>query len=393
MQSIDDLVGSAKHASDLTSKSMRVRYTLASSVNSGAYHRHTFPRMPDMFLDSRSIKMRFQLRIVSTDPLCCIDAPTALSLFSRIRVLSGSQVVMDVVNNNIYTTLDENINGSSVYESRYEKYLRGHGNLAERRAWASGEREYIFHFNRNSILNTSALLPLSKMSDLHIELFNADGKDVLHSPAGDVSCGFVMSDLELHCNYLSSKSISAYFQTRPLAFHVQEVSHRHNNVVGMTSLLKFSSAHSSLAKIVTLLRSSDTLAVNFAERASRSITAQSIDKYDLFINSVRLYDIPIDSVEQMWKHVIDALPGIRRSEWFDQEYEGSKFLLVNNLNSAPTDFQDSILSGIKTSAHNSDTALQIQFRAVPVNVIADSFLLADGLITLGQGKSDLTLSY
>jgi hypothetical protein len=161
----------------------------------------------------------------------------------------------------------------------------------------------------------------------------------------------------------------------------------------MTSLLKFSSAHSSLAKIVTLLRSSDTLAVNFAERASRSITAQSIDKYDLFINSVRLYDIPIDSVEQMWKHVIDALPGIRRSEWFDQEYEGSKFLLVNNLNSAPTDFQDSILSGIKTSAHNSDTALQIQFRAVPVNVIADSFLLADGLITLGQGKSDLTLSY
>ena len=70
-----------------------------------------------------------------------------------------------------------------------------------------------------------------------------------------------------------------------------------------------------------------------------------------------------------------------------------RFLLVNNLTTATADFSESIISGIKTSAHNSDTALQVQFRAPPINIVADSFLLCDALITLPMGKSDLMLQY
>ena len=72
--------------------------------------------------------------------------------------------------------------------------------------------------------------------------------------------------------------------------------------------------------------------------------------------------------------------------------EASKFLLINNLNAAPIDFNDNLVSGVKTSAHNSDISLELNFRLPPVSVICDSFLLADGLITLKPG-GDLTLSY
>ena len=134
MKSIDELVGSSKHMSDLVSRQARVRYTLSQTVNSGQYFRNTLPKRPDEFLDMRSLRLRFQLRINSTDPNCCIDAPNALTLFNRVRVLSGSQVIMDVINSHIWNAIDENIQSSTPYESKYDRYLCGHGDLAQRRA-------------------------------------------------------------------------------------------------------------------------------------------------------------------------------------------------------------------------------------------------------------------
>jgi hypothetical protein len=182
--------------------------------------------------------------------------------------------------------------------------------------------------------------------------------------------------------------------THPVQYTVNEVSHRFNNVTGQTSLLKFSSAHSSLNRIITLLRDSTAQDVTHSERASRGINAQTIDNFQLFINSVRFYDVNVDSQEQMFGHFKAAFKKVCSSTWFDSEYgTGSKFLLVNNLMSAPSDFAESLLSGVRTSAHNSDSALQIQFVTPPVSVIADSFLLCDGLISLPSGRSELTLTY
>ena len=392
MKTIDDLIGTAKASSDLQSRQARIRYTLSSSVSSGQYHRHTLPKYPDQFIDMRSLRLRFQLEINSTDPNCCVDAPNINTLFSRVRVLCGSSVIHDVINSHIYNAIDENIHGSVPTENKYDRYLRGHGSLAERRAWAQNSREYILSFQRNSVLNCSALLPLFKLSDLHIEIWNCTGPETLHSPLGDQGCTFTMSDMEMHANFMSSKSISSYFATRPVQFHINEVSHRFNNCTGQTSLLKFSSAHSSLNRIITLLRDTGAASVEHGERASRGISAQALDKFQLFINSVRYYDVDVDSTEQMFGHFKNAFPKICYSEWFD-DYSGTKFLLVNNLMSAPSDFAESVLSGVRTSSINSDTALQIQFKMAPNNIVADSFLLCDGLITLPAGRSELTLSY
>ena len=128
------------------------------------------------------------------------------------------------------------------------------------------------------------------------------------------------------------------------------------------------------------------------ERSSRGISSEALDNFQLFINSVRFYDVNVDSTEQMFGHFKNAFPKLCYSEWFD-DYASTKFLLVNNLMSAPSDFAESVLSGVKTSSINSDTALQIQFKLTPTNVVADSFLLCDGLITLPSGRSELTLSY
>ena len=124
---------------------------------------------------------------------------------------------------------------------------------------------------------------------------------------------------------------------------------------------------------------------------SRSISAQQLDNFQLYVNSTRWCDVNVDSLPQMWRH-FGLFKKVLRSEWFDTEYESNKFLLVTNLCSAPSDFNDSLVSGVKTSAHNSDISLELNLKSVPISVICESFLLSDGLITLKPG-GDLKLSY
>ena len=110
MASIEDLVGSAKAQSDLRSNFVRCRYTQAQTVGSGQFFRMTLPKHADQFCDMRSLRLRFNLQVLTGGPgQVAVDAPTVQSIISRIRVLSGSQVLLDIANYNLYAAFEENI--------------------------------------------------------------------------------------------------------------------------------------------------------------------------------------------------------------------------------------------------------------------------------------------
>ncbi len=107
-------------------------------------------------------------------------------------------------------------------------------------------------------------------------------------------------------NYMQTTSVRnpSVRTMQPIPFNLQST--RFNNCTGMTSLLKFSSTHSSLNRIITLLRDSGSLSVRTPERSSRGISAQTLDNFQLFINSNRYYDVNVDSIEQMFGHFKSA---------------------------------------------------------------------------------------
>ena len=396
MASIEDLVGSAKAQSDLRSNFVRCRYTQAQVVGSGQFFRMTLPKHADQFCDMRSLRLRFNLQVLTADPgQVGVDAPTVQSIISRLRVLSGSQVLLDIANYNLYAAFEENITVRST-ESLYEAGLRGAkvGYSANADNQSAG-KEYIMAFPRGTILNTDALLPLDRLSDMHIEIYLCTGKEALSNATGS-DASFTLSDIELHASYLSSASISRYFSSNGVKFHVADVSHRFNNVQAQTSLLKFSSAHSSLNKIVTILRADIDYTNNPAllERLVRGVSGEDIMAYQLFVNTRRFFDEDVDSTEQSWRHFVSAYPSITQSPWWDNEFATSKHVIVNNLQAAPPKFSTSITSGIQTAALNNDISLEIKFTSPPgASTQADSFLISDALITVQPGKSDLMVRY
>ena len=98
-------------------------------------------------------------------------------------------------------------------------------------------------------------------------------------------------------------------------------------------MLKFSSAHSSLNKIVTILRADIDYTNNPAllERLVRGVSGEDILAYQLFVNTRRFFDEDVDSTEQSWRHFVSAYPSICQSPWWDNEFATSKHVIVNNL--------------------------------------------------------------
>ena len=118
MASITDIVGKAKAESDLLVRPIRNRYVESTSIQSGKYWRITFPKHNDDLLDCDSIRMHFTLTVSSTDPDVCVDSSDIRTIFSKQRVLCGSQVLFDLSESAQYYQLETHI-GQKSTDSEY----------------------------------------------------------------------------------------------------------------------------------------------------------------------------------------------------------------------------------------------------------------------------------
>ena len=395
--SINDLVGFAKTSSDLESRPMRIRYNEAQQVNSGQYFRMTFPRVADDMLDLRSIRLRFNVNLNDEilDEYQSLDSRDVRSIISRIRVLSGSQVLQDISEASLLFEVLSNIE-TSTNESQYDRYLGGREDFVTRRQY-DNTREYITPIApKGSLLNSDALLPLSRLSDLHVEFWLETPERVMYLPSDSPGQpNFNISNIEILCDYIRSASISQYYQSNPLSFHVVDYSHRYNILLSQQALCRFSSAHSSLNKILTIMRrQSNTVGTSILGKLHDTYSGENMHSYNVHVNNQLFYEEAIDSLEQSYSHFKKSFPKLCTSEWFDREYNTTKHLLCVDLAAAPPSFRKELSSGKKTSALNSDIVMKVDFTGVPDSAIrADSFLMSDVLIYLDGPKGDLKIKY
>ena len=391
--SISDLVGYAKQSSDLESHPMRIRYNESQVVNAGQYFRMTFPKVADDMLDLRSIRMRATIAITSTDPTCFFDVSDIRAVFNRMRCLSGSQVLMDISELSLLFQTEALIE-TSLNDNLYEKYLTGRETPANRQAFPK-TREYIFSIAPlGSLLNTDALLPLSRLSDTHVEFWLETPQRVLYS-GFDKSPTFRLEQVELLCDYIRSPSISQYFASNPLSFHVTDYSHRYNALLTLQSLARFSSAHTSLNKILTIMRPQTRVSgFDIFDKMGNWCPGTDTREYNVHVNNQLFYEQAVDSTEQAFLHFARAFPMLCKSAHFDQGFNTNKHLICVDVTAAPAAFQKEISSGKRTANLNSDIVLKIEFTDTPAEAIrADSYLMSDALIYLDGMKGDLKIRY
>ena len=397
MPNIEQLTGSTKSASDLAVEQVRIRYSDATLVQgqSGQRILMRFPKIQGKFLNLSTVYFNLTLNLTGTDTQ--LDAYSICSLFSRVRVLSSSNVLADIQDFGLLaTTLQQAETNFSMLnaQTRGNRGLFASAAEAKTAAAVSGKR-YSFQFPPG-ILNTSCLLPLYKLSGyFQVELYLADGKRVLSSATNNASAAYSVSDVQILCEYLSSPSLVQFYDNHPLSFHIANYSHRYQTTADARSVLRLPSSVTSLSKIIIAFRNQSvvdsTTSLSTADRAQSMVPYSDIIDFQLYCNNIPFFSEAITYTgTELWAETQKAIPQIQNSSYFtnanlSQQVGGSGPICIS-LGSAPQKFVDSIISGIKTSSHVSDIYAVISWRgassfstyAATVFLVNDSKIFVDG---------------
>lgn len=389
--SIQDLIGTLKSGTDLESRPVRIRYTESTEVKSGNFMRLTFPRIADDMLDCRSVRLKFNLNLPANQ---FIDSRDIRSIFNRVRIVSGSTVLFDLSSASQYFNI-ENAIKTDVNDTGMSRYLTGNVDLTTRTEYPAS-REYICTVTpENCLLNSDSLLPLSRMSSLHLELYLENASAVNYAEFALVGQSFSISNVEMLCTYIRSSSLSSYFNSNALSFHTVDISSRYSTILSQKHLCRLSSSHTSLTRILTVLKRM-SLANNKAsnDRFTTFYSGEHVLSYNLLKNSTRHFEVDVDSVEQAFLHLQDCFPDVKTAEYFTALYRTDRHIIAVNLQSAPSAFNDVLVSGIKTSSLNTDITLELTLDAAPTeSIVAESFLFSDAIISLSATGGDLQIRY
>jgi hypothetical protein len=405
MPNLQDLTGGLKSASDLSVEQVRIRYTDAPVVQcqSGQRVLIRFPKIQGKFLNLESINFNLTLNLTGSDTQ--MDAYSILSLFSRVRVLSSSNVLCDTQDIGLLSTiLIHSQTNFNVLNSQARVNQGLFASTTEAKSAAVSGRRYSFKFPPGSILNTSCLLPLYKLSGyFQVELYLQDGKKILSSATNNPAASCAIQDVQVICEYLSSPSLISYFDTHSLSFHVDNFSHRYQTTADAKTVLRLPSAFTSLSKIIIAFRNQSvvdsTSALSTVDRQQSMVPYSDIESFNLYCNNMPFFSESITYVTtELWNETIKALPQIQNSSYYtnvnaSQQVGGSGPIAIS-LGSAPSKFQEQIVSGIKTSSHVSDIYAVITWRSGSsyANYAASVFLQNDSRIFV-DGNNALCMEF
>jgi hypothetical protein len=198
--------------------------------------------------------------------------------------------------------------------------------------------------------------------------------------------------VEIVCNYIKSPSVSSFFSNTAWQHSVEHYDHLFSSIQTPSSLIKYPSSLTSLNKIVTFLRKDvgfdgrDLNSIHTVNKLDDMTHGSSLKSYNLFLNNRPFHDEAIVDNVRSWKILKSAYPQVKNAEYFDGDYQTSKFVLVHNLSNAPSSFNDYIQSGVQTSAYNNNMYVKldfdnddIQFDGVKT-LVADSYLISDAIV-------------
>ena len=394
---IGDLIGTLRNQSDLEVRLTRIIYQEnGGRCDASRVLRMVYPKVDGEMLDLRTAStLRFcvDYQNVGDGPTNTTDSPDVRSLFSRLVVKCGSQVLCDIDDLGSLLLLESRIH-TSANTSGYEKSLRGDTgrDAQDRSERLSTGTEYIVQFAPNgSLLNSNSVLPISQIGNLTFELHLDDPQNCLSSDNPQFT--YSLSKIECLAQYIRSPSLSSYFQSNPLQFHVRDYTMRYSTINERNALVRMSSSHTSVDSIITLLRSADRLNGGRAIADKKGERINGLESTNLYVNSKQFYDIDVDSVAQRWQHFKSVYPHVKHSSEFT-DFDSTSHVITTKLSASPVEFSDRLISGVKSSSLNTDIVQKLTFVDQPVSpIIATSFISSSVLIYLDSNTKDLKIRY
>jgi hypothetical protein len=370
MPSLNELVGSVKVSTDLSSEQVRIRYNEATTVigQNGRKIQLSFPKIPGKCLDLSRIRLDFTIDTSSDSQM---DVYSYNALFQRIVVKSSSTVLMDI---NDYGLLASTLaqTSTTVNTNYNDRLTQGLFMSSAEAKTAAVSNRVSLQFIPGTILNCDALLPLDRVSGMMtLELFIQDPRKVLYSPSNDILSNFSLSDIQLICEYISSPSLTQYYNTQPINFSVQNWTHRFQQTADRKTILRLPSAYNSLSRVMVCIRSQNVVDslndCNQPDRQQKCMSYEHLSELQLYVNNKPFFSEPLSDgrlLTELWHESKNAFPQLSTSVYYSNtkgysQVGGCPFIGLN-LNNAPCKFKG-IVSGLKTSNMVSDIYMAINW--------------------------------
>ena len=401
-ETLEQLIGNAKLSNDFFSTKYKVRYSASPTIVPGQVIQMRLPVYDDRMLDLNSLLMCFYLQGSSADPNACIDGQTIQTVVDRVRVLSGSTVLCDIgecalLFQSLYD-INTEVNISTAFRTQVGD-MTGPEKIAAFALAAPG-RQYIAKLApRDSYLNTKALLPIGRMSTITIELTFTSAAKSIYSPLNTLASTWIMTNFELHGDWIQSAKLSSYFSSHPFRITVTDYSQRLNSLLSATTgQIRISSANTSLDKVYTILRDdASSIALN-VQNKNRVAKAGNLLMYlNVLCNGVWQFsdNVLAGGTNQSWiifEEACEAWPPLKTVAFFTTTgfVTGTQNRLMLNFQNAPVAFCQAMQSGVNTAKLSTDIIIQVLIGSA-MTARVDSFLCSSVTISLPRVGGDLKM--
>jgi hypothetical protein len=216
-----------------------------------------------------------------------------------------------------------------------------------------------------------------------------------------------MSDIQLHSEYISSPSLSGFFDANGVSFHVDNFSHRFQEINSVKNVLRIPSAFTSLSKILLVTRDQSkvdsTNQLDISNRQQSTIAHTDLQEFQLYSQNMPFFseNILADNVTtEVFRETLKAFPSVEHSS-FQNDVAASQTQLGSvpigiSLAAAPQKFHEALVSGLASKNHVSDLYAHITWKSSGViysNYACTVFLVNDSRIFLDSTTGALSIEY
>jgi hypothetical protein len=394
---LSDLVGRLSATSDAVVSRQRLRYLQSTVVNPGSYFRMVLSRLgPNSMIDARSLRMRCQIVVTSSDPNITID-PNQVMPMSRTRIISGATVCADVLEAHLLNSITYN-STATVTEALMERHVVGDDDLTQKLLNISATYyEVMFPIHPpNSFLRGKRLVDLSG-GDMFLEFFVLQPQQYLFSPANDIAATFQLVNVEILSEYVTSPTIGNYFRTNPMAFTCWNWQWVTQTLSASVENFRMPSSSTSLNGFFIVMRDADVESSIQNQNKYTAFNSNNFQSWNLLVNQIPFTDEFITPYAQPWDFLKDFWPEAYNAKFYDLTYmspTAGSFVTGVSIAALPSEFALSISSGVRTASLNNDLIFQWQFGA-PLNTPqrCDAFLQSDVIISSQGPGRDLLIQY
>ena len=343
------------------------------------YLEYRLPRDSGAILDGHNMVHYFKC---GTDVAGVHD--NIASIWRSLQVFSGSNEIQNireyghlaVTLDNLHLKSDERNSGSAV--------VQGIPNLG-----VTAATQYGHHVLRDTFLDT--MLPVSEMPQLRVQWeLNQSLAQHTEAPSGQAVSTLDITVPEMKCPYVKDPKMMEKIKSGPYQFHFRDYDYFTNTASSSATTASYvvQTSHKSVSGLILVMRANTTLANADLADKYQNQNVFNLSKFQIVIDG---QPIPQEQVScergVRLYHYLEEFAGGKEhvGEWFDGDYDGTKFVLFFPLNAEP--FQREALSGADINSKTGQIEVNLTFASgLAADTTINTFVRYEKVATISNGS-------